>query len=145
MGAEIMPATIDQPDTVTQKFQRAVLTGSDDRSTMTRPRNFREGWQRVVDKLDDWLRNPAQLEDEGIDQPTGRIVRIALDIAEQYREADVFAPPDRVIPDPNGGIVFETEDGALLYVVQIWDDASVEYMKFDGTHLVQREPLCIDS
>lgn len=140
-----MPATIKRPETISQRFEPAVPTGTDDQSTMTRPRNYREGWQRVVDKLDDWLRDPAQLEDEGIDQPTPVIIRMAIDIAEQYREANAIAPPDRVITDPNGGIVFETEDGIFLYVVQIWDDGSVEYMKFDGTNLVQREPFYIDN
>lgn len=137
-----MPATIDRQGTISPPLESAVPTGSDDQLPMTRGRDFREGWQRVIsDTLENWLRNPGQIAYDGIDPPTGRILRIALDVAEEYRDANLIAAPDRVVPDANGGIVFETQDGPILEVVHIWDDGSVEYMKFAGSQLVQRQPL----
>lgn len=98
----------------------------------------REAWQRLIDQgLLEWLRDPSQLEDDGIDVPTATIVRLSLDLAERFRE-EGFPSPDRIVPDPNGGIVFERREGNVSEVLHVWDDGSVEYMRFHGTQLSER-------
>lgn len=87
-----------------------------------------------------WLRDPSQLDDDGIDPPSGTIIRLSMDWAENYRDKGLPAP-DRVAPDPNGGIVFERREGNVSEVVHVWEDGTIEYMRFEGTHLVERSPV----
>lgn len=101
----------------------------------------RDAWQRLIDgKLLAWLRDPGQLEDDGIDAPTATIVRLSLDWAEQWRDEGLPAP-NSIVPDPNGGIVFERREGNVSEALHVWDDGSAEYMRFRGTQLVERLPL----
>ncbi|MEZ6086446.1 MAG: hypothetical protein R3C05_00105 [Pirellulaceae bacterium] len=86
------------------------------------------------------MSDPARLEDEGFDSPTASILRLSLDLAEKYRDAGLSAP-NSVVPDPNGGIVFERQEGSTSEVLHVWDDGSVEYMRFLGTQLVERQPI----
>ncbi len=106
-----------------------------------RDEDRREAWQRLIDrKLLEWLHDPNQLEDEGIDAPTATIIRLSLDLAERFRE-EALPAPDSIVPDPNGGVVFERREDEVSEVLHIWDDGSVEYMRFRGTQLVERQPL----
>src|SRR5687767_13634523 len=105
-----MPATIERPETISEPLEPTVPTGSDNQSPIfpTLARQYQEGWQRVIaDTLENWLHDTGQLADDGIDPPTGRTVRLALDVAEKYRDARIIPAPDRVIIDPNGGVIFE--------------------------------------
>lgn len=106
----------------------------------SREESRNEAWQRLIDKLLEWLRDPAQLEDDGIDAPTATILRLSLDLAERYRDARLAAP-DSIVPDPNGGIVFERRERNVSEVLHVWDDGSAEYMRFHGTQLVERQPI----
>jgi hypothetical protein len=87
--------------------------------------------------LMDWLCDPSQFCDEGIDVPSGMIIRRSIALAENFRDMGL-PPPDSVVPDPNGGIVFERREGQISEVFHIWDDGTVEYMRFDGSRLVER-------
>jgi hypothetical protein len=87
-----------------------------------------------------WLRDPSQLQDEGIEPPSGTVIRLSMDLAENYRDRGLPAP-DSVVPDPNGGIVFERREGDVSEVFHVWDDGTVEYMLFEGARLVERNPV----
>jgi len=101
----------------------------------------REAWQRLIDeRLLEWLSRPTQLDEDGFDAPTATIIRLSLDLAERFCE-EGFPPPDSIVPDPNGGIAFERREGHVSEVLHVWDDGSVEYMRFHGTQLVERQPL----
>lgn len=118
-----------------------VMTGFIHEMKLLQQRRIRELWQRVIDKtLTMWLRDPSELEDDGIDAPSGAIVRLSLDLADSCMESDLAAP-DRIVPDPNGGIVFERREGNVSEVLHVWDDGSVEYMKFDGAQMIDRGPF----
>lgn len=130
---------------------RAVQTRVDSESPATREtsrdqgdrdRQIRERWQKLIDeKLLEWLRDPCEVQDEGIEQPSGTILRLAIDLAEKFRD-DGLAPPDRVVPDPNGGILFERRADGVTEVFHIWeDDGTVEYQRFDNSKLVDRREL----
>lgn len=107
---------------------------------VSRGERIRDSWQKLIDhKLLDWLRDPSQLEDDGIDAPSETIIRLSLDLAEDCRDQGLPVP-DSIVPDPNGGVVFERREGNESEVLHVWDDKTVEYMRFHGTRLVERWP-----
>lgn len=87
-----------------------------------------------------WLRQPELLEDEGLERPSGTIVRLAIDLAEQFRDQGC-PPPEQLVVDPNGGIVFSRQENNTTEEFHIWDDGSIEYRRFDGHHLLERYPV----
>lgn len=101
----------------------------------------RGAWQRVIDhKLIEWGGNPEKLEDEGVNPPTRETISRAIRLAEAYRD-ESYAPPDSVVPDPDGGIVFERRDRDVSEVLHVWEDGTVEYQLFQGVRLVVRRTL----
>ena len=104
-------------------------------------RAARERWQDVIDrKLIEWGRSPSPIEDMGVDPPTKETIQRAIRLAETLRDEGVPAP-ESVVPDPNGGIVFERREGNLAEVYHFWDDGTIEYQRFEGTRLVERRTL----
>jgi hypothetical protein len=101
----------------------------------------REGWQRLIDyQLIEWGWNTDQFEDEGIEPPTRDTVQLAIDVAEKLRDAGLSSP-NSVVPDVNGGIVFERREKDVIEVFHVWDDGTIEYQCFHGTRLIERRPL----
>jgi hypothetical protein len=140
-----MPGIVDFRTSMMLESPRALLTGADIVSPVTieeaHDAEFREAWQDLIDrKLIKWLHDPMQLSDEGIEPPTGTILRLAIDYAEKFRD-ELLAPPSNVVPDPNGGIVFERRQGEFTEVFHFWDDGTLEYQRFVGTNLVERNAI----
>lgn len=101
----------------------------------------RERWQRVIDyTLIEWGSDASRFDDEGVEPPSRQIVQLAINLATSFRDKGVPAP-DCVVPDPNGGIVFERRENGLSEVYHVWDDGTVEYQRFQGTRLVERSTL----
>jgi len=129
---------------VSEVVPRPVETGADTGGAVTvevdREGRFGQGWQRVIDELIDWASNPEQFADEGIDAPSRETLRLAGKLALELRD-NGLPSPDRIVPDPNGGLVFEydTAQGASEY--HIWDDGSIDFCMFDDTRLVSRHIL----
>ena len=100
-----------------------------------------EGWRRTINEpLIDWGRDPSQLEDEGIDPPSREIVTLALQFAMFLRDQNV-APPDRVIPNGDGGIVFKRKMGDILEIIEVAKDASIEIIVFHGSEITTRQKI----
>jgi hypothetical protein len=130
---------------VSDAFVDVVPTGVDAGTPVTRDTSgessAREGWQQVIDRqLIEWGRNPDQLEDEGVEPPAKEIIQGAILLARAFRD-NGYPPPDSVVPDPNGGIVFERREQDVAEVFHLWDDGTVEYRRFHGTQLVERWTL----
>ena len=105
-------------------------------------RAAREGWQEIIDrKLIDWGSDPSPLEDEGVEPPTRETLRRAIRLAETLRD-EGLPHPNGVVPDPNGGIVFERRERHTSEEFYLGEDGSVEYRRFEGTRLVERRALC---
>lgn len=100
----------------------------------------RERWQDVIDQLLDYLSNPGQLADDGIDPPTQEIIRLAITLADRLKNSGVAAP-DRVVSDGDGGFVFERRVNDLTHLIHVWDDETIENQVFHGSRLVQRDKL----
>ena len=122
-----------------------VATGVDDDLPVTR--NYQAdtcgAWQRIIDeRLMEWLRHPERLADDGLEAPSGTITRLAIDLAERFRD-EGQAAPDSVVIDANGGIVFERRGpgDSISEAIHVWDDGTLEYHRFQGTQLVERAAL----
>ncbi|MBI3465711.1 MAG: hypothetical protein HY000_22055 [Planctomycetes bacterium] len=136
-----MPGT-DQSWTSSPPLVAALRTGANGADPGTADRRAEnaasDAWQRIIDStLMGWASNPSQLEDEGVEPPSAETVRLAIRLAQSLQRAGL-SPPDSVVPDPNGGILFERR-GAEVY--QIWDDATVEFQRFEGAQLGERRKL----
>lgn len=102
---------------------------------------FRQAWQQLIDRLCfDWGLNPQQFDDDGVEPPSRETIVRAIRVAQQ-QEKQGHPPPDSVVPDPNGGIVFERRELDITEVLHIWSDGGAEYQQFQGTRLVERMPL----
>ena len=125
---------------ITKKWSfvsKALLDARDDEWQ----RAARESWQNVIDrKLIEWGRASSPLEDMGVDPPTKETIQRAIRLAETFRD-EGFPAPESVVPDPNGGIVFERREGDVAEVCHLWDDGTTEYQRFEGTRLVERRAL----
>lgn len=100
-----------------------------------------EAWQQLIDyRLIEWGLNTEQLDDEGIEPPTRNTIQLAIAAAETLRDAGLAAP-NSVVPDANGGIVFERRENDVTEVFHVWDDGTIEYQHFHGARLIERRLL----
>ena len=51
--------------------------------------------------------------------------------------------PDRIVPDPDGGVVFEEHLGNVTKVLHIRDDMSPEYYSVLDGRIVERWPVTL--
>jgi hypothetical protein len=130
-----MPVAEHAAPSISPPVRKPVGTNADTQALISRV-----GWQPYIDRMLSWLSNPDQIEDENIEAPSHTIIRLALDIAESLRDQS-WVPPDSIVPDPNGGIVFERRQGDSSEVIHLWSEGDVEYMNFVGTSLVCRRPF----
>ena len=99
------------------------------------------GWQRVIDRtLIEWGRDPSVLADDGVTPPSKQAIQVAIAIAEAVRGMGI-SPPDRVVPDGDGGIVFEQRSGPISRTIEIHDNGDVYVSQFRDSRLVRRERL----
>jgi hypothetical protein len=98
-------------------------------------------WNDLIDgRLAEWERQPELLDDEGVEPPSGDIIRLAIGLAQFLRDRHV-PPPERVVPDANGGLAFEWLKGPVSESIEISDDGSVEYLRFEEGRLTTSEAL----
>lgn len=98
-------------------------------------------WDQVIDrKLSDWASDPDQLADDGILPPSPQSIALASRIGRLMRDRD-SAPPTSVVPNGEGGIVFERAHGRVFEAIEIEDDGTVEYRLFEDYRLVHRQAL----
>jgi hypothetical protein len=117
----------------------AVPTTADDDSVATERlrESTRKAWDSVIDTLLMWMGNPSSIEDEGIDPPDSECIANALRMASTLK-IGLAPPPTRVVPSPDGEVVFEREDGNVFESMTFAADQSREYRLFEGTRLVQQ-------
>lgn len=135
-----MPDTIEQRPLISPPIRTVVATGADKElpATGDTKSTWRTGWQAFIDtKLLEWLRDPEQLADEDVHAPSPKILRLAIDYAEKFRD-EGFPPPASIVPDASGGIVFERRQNGNSQVFHFWDDGTIELQLFHGTRLIWR-------
>jgi len=68
----------------------------------------RQQWQKCIEQLTSWKHDPGQLDEEGTVTPSQATIRLALDLADSMCKRGLI-PPTRIVPDADGGIVFERQ------------------------------------
>jgi hypothetical protein len=117
---------------LTRDPARRVETGAatDDTlaTTIVEPMH-RDSWQAVIDyKLVEWGRQPWQLAEDELIPPTPAAVGRAIQIAESFRDRNA-PPPLRVVPDGDGGVVFERWTQAHTQAIEITKDGRAEFVE----------------
>jgi len=51
--------------------------------------------------------------------------------------------PDRIVPDADGGVVFEEVSVDATRTLHIWNDMSSEYYSVQDGHVVERWPVTL--
>jgi hypothetical protein len=140
-------STIDASYGICTPFiQHTVRTGvANDESQAVAVRQMEEHrrqWEEIINtKLIEWGRHPDQLEDDDLIPPSKSVVQTAIQIAQGARDARRI-PPDWIIPDGDGGIVFEWREANRAVKLELLDDGSAECLFFDHDRLLFRETLC---
>ncbi|HQX48733.1 MAG TPA: hypothetical protein PLR25_02425 [Planctomycetaceae bacterium] len=98
-------------------------------------------WQRIIDHtLIKWGEDPSVFADEDFEGPAPEIICNAIQTAIKCAKRK-FPAPSNVVPDGDGGIVFELRNGNLTEKIHFWDNGEVEYFQLRGTRVVERCPL----
>jgi hypothetical protein len=98
-----------------------------------------EDWRRLIDnQLRVWLRNPHRLEDEGVDAPSLNTISLAIEVA-QFLLSKGQPAPTRIVPGPDGSVVFERQWDGNFESLHVLPDRTIEHLVFDNSHLTLRE------
>ena len=97
-------------------------------------------WHRLFERLSVWQRDPNALADDENEPPSGEVIQLAADLARTLKD-DGFSCPDNLAADPSGGIVFEYNLPPAAVVYHIWDDGTIERIKFRDSELVDRRTV----
>ncbi|GMU82709.1 MAG: hypothetical protein IT450_15500 [Phycisphaerales bacterium] len=98
----------------------------------------REAWRRLIDfTLVEWGRDPQAMEDDDVIPPSQNSVSHSIRLASQLAENDA-PPPTRVVPNGDGGIVFERIRGEIAETIEVESDGSLYFTLCQGSRLVHR-------
>ena len=99
-----------------------------------------EGWQKFIDDyLVDWgARGLPDMEDD-LRPPTRDVISGAIELAEEMAKAG-NPPPSRVIPNGEGGLIFERYSYPNVYqALEILEDLTMELRTYQDSKLVRPE------
>lgn len=99
-----------------------------------------DGWMTCVYSLREWRSSPPDWEEDGIEVPSRRLLQLAEEIAFALR-AKQQPEPMRVLPDGDGGVVFERRQGALYEALNVTADCTVSLKRFRSGRLFYSESL----
>ena len=80
-----------------------------------------EAWDRIIERLQNWHKDPGYFDGEELAGPSPPLVDSAFIVARLLQKLGHEAP-DRVVPDANGGIVFER---SKVWKIHLWSDGDV--------------------
>jgi hypothetical protein len=98
-------------------------------------------WDKWIARtLVKWFQNPSVLADVDITPPSREVIIRATACAIGMVQLG-FPSPDRVVPNGDGGIVFERRRGGRSESIEIESDGCIYYSAFDGSTLIKRQLL----
>lgn len=136
-----MPPTLESAVYSPSQSVRPVVPTEAGSQTPVLHRSRQRVWQKFIDeKLIEWATNPDYFDNEDFEGPSPEIVSLALRFAQQLRDTDQL-PPHLVVPDADGGIVFEVTGSELTEKIHFWDNGDVEYLIFQAGKVIERRLL----
>ena len=96
-------------------------------------------WQGVIERLIEWGIDYS-FHDDSIESPSRETLQIAALLERRLKE-EGSPPPDTVVRDANGGIVFERSVGDESIAHHIWDDGTIELMRMRDSRVIDREEI----
>ena len=97
-------------------------------------------WEKVIDEqLIEWANHPEEFVEEGLTPPSHETIRLAIQHVAQRFKNQRLTPPSQVVPDANGGVVFERRDSDVFESIRVQADGHIEYCRFCGGRLVERQ------
>ena len=101
----------------------------------------REEWDvSVLATLKEWAGNPELLRDDGVIEPSLASIYIAIDLATRWRDQE-DPPPQRVVPNGDGGIAFEWWSNSKSVTIEFFEDGEVEVARFADAKLISRDRI----
>lgn len=98
-------------------------------------------WDSIIDhKLIEWGRETEAFQVEGLIAPTSEAIGRACELVRAMRY-EGWSLPTGVIPDGEGGIVFENRHGAFYQRVEIDEHGGMSFVTFQDATLVSRVPI----
>jgi hypothetical protein len=94
-------------------------------------------WHDIIDRLIDIGRSVDDFEAEGITPPSRATIARAAKLAAWMRD-EGYQPPDRVVPDAGGGVVFERTTSRTYETICVSVDG-IEYCAYVDGRLAKRE------
>lgn len=103
-------------------------------------KNETTDWMRVETLLNDWCRKQPRQDEDGIEWPAPAIAEIATKVARSLKACEL-PPPTRLVPNAEGGVVFEFQHQHQLQTIEVESDGSIELCRFEGAKLVDRRRM----
>lgn len=117
---------------------RELLAASVNQDRKTQELN--EAWLFVFDALVAWGTHPERFEDDGVDPPSPAAISNAAKVATKLRELEAD-PPTRIVPNGDGGIVFESQRAHEFETIEIDSAGEIEARVFENSRLIERRRL----
>ncbi len=102
---------------------------------------YREAWENLINhRLIEWGSHPEQLEDDDLTAPSPDRIVQAIQFATRLRNTRMPAPT-RIVPDGEGGIVFEYRRQRDSEAYRIGASGVIEYVAFKDGSIITRQQL----
>ncbi len=85
--------------------------------------------------LAEWARDPEGLEEDGLLPPSPAALGAAVRLVKAL-DSKTMPPLQWLVPNGDGGIVFEWRQDSFAEKIEILDDGSVTYAYFEHTRLM---------
>ena len=103
-----------------------------------------KGWQGIITYLSNWWYGVPGMEEEGLTPPTKQVLAHAISIAKSL-EKQPIEPPSRVVPNGEGGIIFEhygySGNDRIYETIEIFDNLNVELSYYKNSRLISKKPI----
>ena len=101
---------------------------------------YDDQWGKVLDEqLIEWANHPEDFIEEGLVPPSHDTIQLAFKQVLKPFQAQGHMPPSHVVPDANGGIVFELRSNDAFESIRVQADGHIEYCCFRSGRLVDRQ------
>jgi hypothetical protein len=101
----------------------------------------RAAWLEIIDhKLIDWGLKNGEVDEDGITWPSRKSLSESIMLIKEMSSKGM-ATPTHVVPNGDGGVVFEQKAGGSFESIEIFEDGSKEYRLFFNSLLQRRVSL----